>query len=501
MSSASLHNVLGLAWDNSYARLPQRFFAPARPAIVAAPRLLAINDPLARELGMEPAALHTPDAIAIFAGNQIAPGSEPIALAYAGHQFGHFVPQLGDGRAILLGELITRSGARVDLQLKGSGRTAFSRRGDGRAAIGPVLREFLVSEAMHALGVPTTRALAAVATGETVLRERPVPGAVLTRVAASHIRVGTFEYFAAHQDVEALQLLASYAMARHYPQAREAEQPIRTFLELVLQRQARLIAQWLHVGFIHGVMNTDNMAISGETIDYGPCAFLDAYHPETVFSFIDQQGRYAYLQQPEIALWNLARFAETLLPLLERETGSQAAAVDAASRVLEGFATAFAAAHLEGLRAKLGLTTAQEEDAALAQDLLQAMAANQADYTSTFRLLAEAALGPQHEGALSALFRNPAEFSAWATRWRTRLQQEPADPTGRAQAMRCVNPAYIPRNHLVEAALAAAEHDNMAPFEALLQVIRHPFAEQPGREHYALPARPEQRVRHTFCGT
>jgi uncharacterized protein YdiU (UPF0061 family) len=482
-----------IAFDNSYARLPDRFFARLDPTPVKAPALIKVNEPLARELGLDPADIDAD----VIAGNRIPQGAQPIAQAYAGHQFGHFTPQLGDGRAILLGEVVDRDGVRRDIQLKGSGPTPWSRQGDGRAALGPVLREYLISEAMHALGVPTTRTLAAATTGEWVFREGALPGAVLARVAASHIRVGTFQYFAARGDVEAVKLLADHAIARHYPEAAKAANPYRALLEAVVARQAPLIAQWLHIGFIHGVMNTDNCAISGETIDYGPCAFLDAYDPAAVFSSIDQGGRYAYGNQPRIAQWNLARLAETLLPLLAEE---EQAAIDSAQEALAGFAPRFQAAYLGGLRRKLGLTTEQEGDAALVQDLLQRMADNQADFTLTFRALCDAAAGPEGDTVARALFTDPGAYDAWAPAWRQRLAAEPA--ADRRAAMRATNPAFIPRNHLVEEAIVAAvAREDFQPFEALLAVVTRPFDDQPEAARYALPPRPEQRVLQTFCGT
>jgi uncharacterized protein YdiU (UPF0061 family) len=486
-------------FDNSYARLPERLFARLPPTPVRAPRLLRLNEALARELGLDPAWLASAEGVAMLAGNALPPGAEPIAQAYAGHQFGHFVPSLGDGRAILIGEVITPDGRRRDIQLKGSGPTPFSRRGDGRAALGPVLREYIVSEAMAALGIPTTRALAAVATGEEVMRETALPGAVLTRVAASHIRVGTFQYFAARRDTEALRLLAAHAIARHDPAAAEAANPALALFEGVVARQAELVARWMLVGFIHGVMNTDNCTISGETIDYGPCAFLDAYHPATVFSSIDIQGRYAFGNQPAIAHWNLARLAEAMLPILAEQ---EEEALELARAALDGFAPRFRAAWQAGMRRKLGLGTERPGDEALIQDLLTAMAEGEADFTLTFRRLADAAEDPAGEEALCRLFRDPAAVDGWLARWRARLAEEPGTPAMRAAAMRAVNPACIPRNHLVEEAIAAAvERDDLGPFERLLEVLAQPFTEQPGRERYTLPPRPEERVLVTFCGT
>jgi len=490
------------SFDNSYARLPERFYSRTNPVPVAAPRLIKINVELATSLGLDPDALARTDGIEILSGNQVATGSEPIALAYAGHQFGHFVPQLGDGRANLLGEVIGSDGVRYDIQLKGSGPTPFSRRGDGRAALGPVLREYIVSEAMSALGVPSTRALAAVTTGEEVFRESVLPGAVLTRVAASHLRVGTFQYFAARNDVEGLRILADYAIGRHYPEAAQAQQPYRTLLNGVVGRQARLIAQWMMLGFIHGVMNTDNSSISGETIDYGPCAFMEAYDPDKVFSSIDRQGRYSYSNQPHAAHWNLTRLAEALLPVLEQEAGSQEAALASAYEALATFAPQFDAARLDGLRRKLGLLTEQDGDEALTQDLLDRMAANHADFTLTFRRLCDAAAEPHGDAGVRSLFADPAAFDSWAAEWRRRLEAEPLSGEARARAMRLANPVFIPRNHVVEAALdAAIERQDFRPFEDLLNVGSHPYEDHPHLGRYATPARPEERVTQTFCGT
>jgi len=497
--AGAVASALRFPFDNSYARLPERFYARLAPTPVAAPRLVKINRQFAIELGLDPDALASPEGVEILAGNRIAPGSEPIALAYAGHQFGGFVPQLGDGRAILLGETVDRSGVRRDIQLKGSGPTPFSRRGDGRAALGPVLREYLVSEAMAALGVRTTRSLAAVTTGEPVLRERALPGAVLTRVAASHVRVGTFQFFAARRDLEALRLLADHVVLRHYPDAADAARPYRALLDRVVARQAELVASWLLVGFIHGVMNTDNTSIAGETIDYGPCAFMDAYHPQTVFSSIDHQGRYAFGAQPEIAAWNLARFAETLLPLLDADGD---AALAQANEALDAFPGLFAQALVGGLRRKLGLFAAREGDAALAQDLLAAMGANGADFTLTFRGLCAAAADPAADVEVRRQFEDPAAYDSWADRWRRRLAEEPQDGPTRRAAMRTANPAFIPRNHRVEAALeAAVERGDLGPFEELSAVLSKPFEDQPAFARYADPPGPEQRVHRTFCGT
>ena len=482
-------------FENSYARLPERFFARVDLVQVAAPRLIKVNEGLARELGLDSAVLASAEGVEVLAGNRVAEGSEPLAMAYAGHQFGHFVPQLGDGRACLLGEV-----RGYDVQLKGSGPTPFSRRGDGRAALGPVLREYVVSEAMAALGVPTTRALAAVLTGEEVMRETMLPGAVLTRVAASHLRVGTFQYFAARNDVEGLRTLADYAIARHYPEAASAERPYRAFLDGVVARQASLVAQWMLLGFVHGVMNTDNTSISGETIDYGPCAFMEAYDPATVFSSIDRQGRYAYGNQPGIMVWNLTRLAEALLPLLEVEAGGRDAAVASAQGALEGFAALYEAARLAGLRGKLGLMTECEGDSALSEGLLDAMEGGRTDFTLTFRRLCDAAAG--EDAGVRVLFADPGAFDAWAVRWRRRLAEEDVSPEERVAAMRRENPAYIPRNHRVAEVIdAAVEHGDFEPFEALLGVVARPYEERAGLERYTAPARPEECVRETFCGT
>jgi serine/tyrosine/threonine adenylyltransferase len=486
-------------FQNTYAALPDNFFARVAPTPVDSPRLIKLNRQLAIHLGLDPDRLGSPEGTEILAGKRIPDGADPIAMAYAGHQFGHFVPQLGDGRAILLGEVIDADGVRRDIQLKGSGPTPFSRRGDGRAALGPVLREYIVSEAMASLGIPTTRSLAAVVTGESVMRETPLPGAVLTRVASSHIRVGTFQYFAARGDTEGVRRLADHVIARHYPQAANADRPYHALLEGVIARQAQLIARWLLVGFIHGVMNTDNSSISGETIDYGPCAFMDAYDPAAVFSSIDEQGRYAYANQPRIALWNLTRLAECLLPLFSDQQDN---AIEEAQLALGGFAEAFTAAYQAGLRSKLGLFTARDDDPALAQDLLDAMAGNQADFTLTFRRLSDAALDPGGDAEVRRLFAEPSAYDEWAARWRQRIGDEPQDPAARQAAMRSVNPAFIPRNHLIEAVIdAAVNRDDFAPFEQLLVVLSKPYQDQPTLAGYAEPPKPHQRVLQTFCGT
>ena len=489
-------------FDNTYARLPEGFYARLNPTPVAAPSLVKINAELAQSLGLDPEALASPEGVEILAGNRVAEGSEPLAMAYAGHQFGHFVPQLGDGRANLLGEVVGRDGIRYDIQLKGSGPTPFSRRGDGRAVLGPVLREYIVSEAMAALGVPTTRALAAVTTGEQVFRETVLPGAVLTRVAASHLRVGTFQYFAARGDVDGTRTLADYAIARHYPEAGQSSHPYRALLDGVIARQARLVAQWMLLGFVHGVMNTDNTSISGETIDYGPCAFMEAYDPDQVFSSIDQQGRYSYSNQPHAMHWNLVRLAEALLPLLNQESGSEEAGLASAQESLAAFALHFDTAREAGLRRKLGLFTEREGDVALVQDLLDRMAANRADFTLTFRRLCDAVAGTEGDAAARALFADPEAYDAWAVGWRRRLEAEPVSKEERVASMRGANPAFIPRNHLVQAVIdAAAMRQDFQPFEELLDVVSRPYEDRVDLERYATPARPEECVTQTFCGT
>ena len=488
-----------ISFDNSYVRLPDRFYARLHPTSVAAPRLIKINEKLARQLNLDPEYLATSEGVEILSGNRIPEGGEPLAMAYAGHQFGNFVPRLGDGRAILLGEVVDREGKRRDIQLKGAGRTPFSRQGDGRAALGPVLREYIVSEAMAALGVPTTRSLAAVATGETVRRESALPGAVLTRIASSHIRVGTFQFFAARGDTDAIRQLADHTIARHYPETKEATNPYRALLDAVIAHQAELIAKWLLIGFIHGVMNTDNMSIAGETIDYGPCAFMDTYHPDTVYSSIDTHGRYGYANQPFIAQWNLCRFAETLLPLLAED---QIKAVEAAEGALDSFGPHFEAAYAIGLRRKLGLLTVQKDDTALGRDLLDRMAENHADFTLTFRGLSDRATNCADASAVRTLFDNPGSFDEWEMRWRKRLAVDGPDYANRETIMRNANPSVIPRNHLVEEAIAAAvEKGDFSVFERLIAVISQPYSDQPENAVYTNPPRPDQIVHRTFCGT
>jgi len=487
-----------LGFEHTYLALPSRFYARVHPAVVADPDLVVFNRELAIELGLEPDALET-EAAALLSGNKLPEDSNPLAMAYAGHQFAHFVPQLGDGRAILLGEIRGRDGILRDLQLKGSGLTPFSRGGDGRAVLGPMLREYLISESMHALGIPTTRSLAVVTTGEAVFREGAMPGAVLTRVAASHVRVGTFEYFAARGDQEGVRELMEYVIARHYPEVRSADIPALALLKSVADRQADLIADWMSVGFIHGVMNTDNMAISGETIDYGPCAFMDRYDPNTVFSSIDRRGRYAYTNQPAIAQWNLARFAETLLLLIDADTEK---AVGAATQVLEAFRERFEAQFLERLRRKVGLATAEEGDADLVKRLLATMHDGQADFTVTFRALADVVEDPHELTRVRELFAEPSSIDKWVQEWNLRTRRDTQSATERAGAMRRVNPAFIPRNHRVEAVLSAAsERSDLQPFQRLHTILQRPYDDQPDAAEYAQPPERVNDGYRTFCGT
>ena len=486
------------AFDPTYSRLPARFYARVKPTRVARPSLLAVNAELAELLHLTRDELTSPEGVEILAGNRLPEGADPIALAYAGHQFGGFVPQLGDGRAILLGEVVGRDGRRYDVQWKGTGRTPFSRGGDGRAALGPVLREYVVSEAMAALGVPTSRALAAVRTGEVVHRETPLPGAVLTRVASSHIRIGTFQFFAAREDDASVALLIDHALARHYPDAPKDDGPALTLLEAVMSAQAKLVARWLAVGFVHGVMNTDNMSISGETIDYGPCAFLDTFDPKRTFSSIDANGRYAFASQPRIALWNLARFAETVLPLVNDDNERAAAIL---TERLETFPARFAAAYTAELRRKLGLVTPRGDDTALAQALLDEMAANGVDYTLCFRRLGEVAAG-RDEAHVADLFKEPARFLDWAKAWRKRLEEDgDTSPAERAALMLRANPAFIPRNHRIEEMIAAATAGDMDPFERLCRVLARPYEDQPADSELMAPPGEEQWAYRTFCGT
>lgn len=494
-------------FDNSYARLPERFYASVYPEAVSGPVLIAFNGPLAKNLGLTLDETDKGRLAAIFSGNVLPPGASPLAMAYAGHQFGNFVPQLGDGRAILLGEVVDQDGVRRDIQLKGAGPTPFSRRGDGRAALGPVLREYIVSEAFAALGIPATRALAAVLTGDPVQRETMLPGAVFTRVAASHVRVGTFQYFAARGDEEAIRALADYVIDRHDPDLKAADNPYLALLTRVAERQAALIARWLGVGFIHGVMNTDNMTISGETIDFGPCAFLDEYDHMKVFSSIDQQGRYAYRNQPGIGQWNMARLAECLLPLIDAD---QDRAVEAANDVLKKFSETFQKSWAAVFRKKLGLTTEEAEDGDLAQTLLAAMQEGRADFTLTFRRLCavaeadagnDAAAKLKAEAAFLEGFAPWQKAEAWLPLWRERLARDPSGGADRAAAMRAVNPAIIPRNHRIEEAIVAAGEGDLTPFQRLLAAVGAPYEDRPEFAAYADAPKDEERVLRTFCGT
>jgi uncharacterized protein YdiU (UPF0061 family) len=483
----------GWRFDNSYSRLPESLFSRVRPVPVPAPAMVLFNDQLAAELGLDATALRARGA-EMFAGNHVPEGAEPIAQAYAGHQFGHFT-NLGDGRAVLLAEQITPGGLRFDIQLKGSGRTPYSRRGDGRAALGPMLREYIISEAMHALGIPTTRSLAVTATGEGILRGEVLPGAVLTRVAASHLRVGTFEYAAAMGNHAALEALVRHVLGRHYPESAEADNGALALLEAVVEAQASLIARWMGVGFVHGVMNTDNMAVSGETIDYGPCAFLDIYDPETVFSSIDRDGRYAYGNQPGIAHWNLARLAEALLPLIDADREK---ALASAEEALGEFPRRFRKHHVAGLRAKLGLITEEEGDEELAGDLLEWIKNAGADFTATFAALTKAA----ETGGFSDLLSQEDEaLRSWHTRWRSRLERQPQGKSEVTAVMRRSNPVVIPRNHRVEEALAAAVAGDLSPVQLLLEVISNPFEETVANAPYREAPPPGGEPYRTFCGT
>lgn len=485
-----------MAWlplEHTYADELDGFGAPWEPTEAPAPELVQLNTALATELGLDPERLRADDAVRVLAGAAAPTDSQPIAQVYAGHQFGNFNPQLGDGRAVLLGELVDPAGHRHDLSLKGSGRTPFSRGGDGKAALGPVLREYLMGEAMHALGVPTTRALAATTTGDLVRRDVMLPGSVLARVASSHLRVGTFQFFSARGDVDRLRRLVDYTIARHDPDLSDAPNPPLALLDAVIGRQAALIAQWMHLGFIHGVMNTDNVTISGETIDYGPCAFMDAHDPRTVFSSIDHAGRYAYGNQPTIGLWNMARLAEALLPLIDAD---QDRAVGLATEALDRYQGRYDDAWLAGMRRKLGLAGAHDGDHRLATEWLALLEADHVDHTTAFRRLAEAADGTlEHRVGVTALF--DGSITDWLDRWSARLAPDAAT------TMRSANPIYVPRNHLVEGALEAAVADgDLAPFERLLDVVSAPYTPQPDGDEYEQPA-PDgfNRGYRTFCGT
>lgn len=497
--------MISFPFNNQYVALGDAFYVKTNPSPVANPVLIKFNDELATSLGLSATPLSDADIAELFSGNVIPVGAEPLAMAYSGHQFGHFNPQLGDGRAILLGEVSSPEGGWFDMQLKGSGRTFYSRDGDGRAALGPVLREYLVSEAMEKLGVPTTRALAAVTTGEQVARERMLPGGIITRTASSFVRVGTFQYFSARDDVESIKKLADYVIQRNYPEVGGADNPYPALLQAVVNRQASLIAQWMQLGFIHGVMNTDNMSIAGETIDYGPCAFMDAFDHNRVFSSIDQGGRYAYSQQPSIGLWNLIRLAESLVPLLSEDTKT---AVELAQGVLDAYTGSYQDAWLAGMRSKCGLTegvdqAVKDDDRALIEALLDTMAENNADFTLTFFYLSQLSTDSiDQDGKMRSLFDNPKQLDKWALKWRERLSYETQSNEKRQLNMKAVNPVYIPRNHQIEVAIRTAEdHNDFTAFHDLHAVLRNPYTRQEGKDSYMLPPEPDEVIKQTFCGT
>jgi len=477
-------------FENTYLQLPKVFYTKLLPEPVPRPKMVILNEPLAKDMGLDFSGLNMDEQAQLFAGNDMPKESEPFAQAYAGHQFGHFT-MLGDGRAIAWGEHVTPSNQRLELQFKGSGPTPYSRGGDGRAAIGPMLREYIISEAMHALNIPTTRSLAVVTNGEQVYRETPLPGAILTRVASSHIRVGTFQYAAMQRNPETIQALLDYTIKRHYPEIEEKENKPLALLKAVIEKQAELITHWMRVGFIHGVMNTDNMALSGETIDYGPCAFMDAYDPKTVFSSIDHMGRYAYAKQPTIAQWNLARLAETLLPLLDEDTEK---ATNIAGEAINGFGVVYREKLLTMLRSKLGLFGEQAEDESLITDLLDWMQRQDADHTNTFLDLTK-------EASPKGKPYDDDTFKEWNTRWQARLTKNSKPLKDSLVLMRANNPALIPRNHKVEEALEAATKGELQPLEDLLTALKEPYKNQPDLEPYQSPPTPEEKVCQTFCGT
>ena len=487
-----------ITFDNSYARLPEPFFSRTSPAEAPSPSLVQLNVGLANELGLDAAWLASDEGLAMLAGNALPESAEPIAMAYAGHQFGGFNPQLGDGRAILLGEVRDRNGIRRDIQLKGSGRTPFSRGGDGKATLGAILREYILSEAMFALGIPTTRALAAVTTGESIYRDGDVPGAILTRVAHSHVRVGTFQFFAARDDRASLMKLADYIIERHYPRASEASNPVLSLLEHIVERQAELIARWMQVGFIHGVMNTDNMQVAGETIDYGPCAFMDDFHPKCVFSSIDRNGRYAWNQQPVMGKWNLSRLAEALLPILSTD---EQTALNIAKHALDGFDMRFNKNYIAGFKRKLGLIEFSPTDDGFIAATMEALAKGEVDFTRFFRHLTQVAAGASDE-TLVSLFSTASKGRSWVATWHKRIGQESnTTPELRAAIMRGVNPIYIARNHRVEEAIAHALRGDVQTFHELTTLLANPYGEQPEFARYEQPPREEEKVRETFCNT
>lgn len=489
-----------LVFDNSYSRLPERFFARQSPTPVLAPGAVKVNQKLADELGINKQWLESDAGLQVLAGNKVPPGADPISTVYAGHQFGGWNPQLGDGRAVLLGELVDPSGQRFDMQLKGSGPTPWSRGGDGRSPIGPVLREYIVSEAMAVLGVPTTRALAAVTTGERVMREDPQPGGVLTRVAKSHIRIGTFQFFAARKDDEALQLLADHVIARHYPDAAKMPNPTHAMLDAAIKAQAKLVAHWQSLGFIHGVMNTDNILLSGETVDYGPCAYIDDFHPDTVFSSIDHKGRYSYRNQPAIAHWNLSNLAQCLLSLLDPD---EEQAIALAQRSVDAFPALFEQANRDQMIKKLGLSEYREGDDNLMQDLLELMEQDRADFTLTFRRLSDLADDSADPvNSVAELYEFSENFVPWLERWKERIESDAMSAQQRQSSMYLANPAFIARNHLVEEIIqAAASSDDFEPFHHLNTVLEQPFVYRPELARYATPPEPSEVVKQTFCGT
>ncbi len=486
-----LTEIVSINFDNTYARLPERFYAKLNPASLRNPKLIRVNRGFAERLSISGDWLESEEGVAMLSGNEVPEGAEPIAQAYAGHQFGGFVPQLGDGRALLLGEIVDNNGDRFDLQLKGSGRTPFSRQGDGKSALGPVIREFIVSEAMAALGVPTTRALAAVASGENVLRpEGALPGGVFTRIAASHIRVGTFQYYYARNDLEGTRILADYVIARHYPEAADSSNPYGTLISLVAKAQADLIAQWMSFGFIHGVMNTDNMAVSGETIDYGPCAFMDTFHPQCVFSSIDKGARYAWGNQPDIGFWNLTRFAETLLPLLSENDEE---ATELGEAALSGYPDRFSSQYINRFRAKFGLSS--DSPVSVIQGCLDLLASQKVDFTLFFRELTRVASGENVE-SLARLFSGKEAFEAWFLSWSKAMDKDDG-----LEKMRSANPILIPRNHRIEQAIQSAYAGDFDLFHRTVDALAAPYVENSEYAEFESPPRPEEVIHETFCGT
>ena len=484
-------------FDNSYSRLPGQFYTRQNPVPVSAPSLIRINHALAEKLDIDPIWLESEEGISTVTGNKIPVGGDPIATVYAGHQFGGWSPQLGDGRAILLGEVLNKQNQRYDFQLKGSGPTPYSRGGDGRAAIGPILREYIVSEAMAAFHIPTTRILAAAATGDHVYRQNILPGAILVRIAKSHIRIGTFEFFSSRNDQESLRLLADHVIQRHYPEAAKQENPVLAMLDAVIENQAHLIASWQQIGFIHGVMNTDNILLSGETVDYGPCAFMDEYHPETVFSSIDRNGRYAYDNQPTIGRWNLIQLAQVLIPLLDKDTEK---ARELAQESVNKYMGLLTKSYQNGMTLKLGICNAMPDDIKLIKDLLDIMAEDKMDYTLTFRYLSDLA-GDDTRNGVGDLVTLSEKFRFWLECWKKRLLLDAQTSIQRQARMYAKNPVFIPRNHLIEEAIQAAENGNLNPFHQLVDVLTYPFEYKIELKKYALAPRPEQVVKETFCGT